>query len=146
MANNPYPNKVQFGNQTVMDISDTTATAEDVASGKYFYAASGAKTLGTRTGGGSYVLTYSDNSVGTAVVGTAVTEEPNYTPSGDIELQTGTVAVNEVTGATLNYSFSNYKLSITGIALQTSSAAITIPTSAIFKGSGVKFEIEEETV
>lgn len=47
MANNPYVNKVVYGNNTVMDISDTTAEESDVASGKTFYKASGAKGVGT---------------------------------------------------------------------------------------------------
>lgn len=34
------------------DVSDTTAAAGDVASGKYFYAADGTKTAGTASGGG----------------------------------------------------------------------------------------------
>lgn len=36
---------------TAVDISDTTAIASDVASGKYFYTANGTKTLGTASGG-----------------------------------------------------------------------------------------------
>lgn len=35
------------------EVSDTTATASDVATGKYFYTASGVKTVGTASGGGS---------------------------------------------------------------------------------------------
>lgn len=53
MANNPYVNKVVFGNNTVIDISDSTAVASDVAQGKYFYLATGEKARGTATGGGS---------------------------------------------------------------------------------------------
>ena len=47
MANNPYVNKVVYGNQTVMDISDTDATESDVVSGKTFYKGSGARSAGT---------------------------------------------------------------------------------------------------
>lgn len=55
MANNPYVNKVVYGNNTVMDISDTTAEEADVASGAVFYKASGARSVGTgSTGGGTW--------------------------------------------------------------------------------------------
>lgn len=45
--------KTGGGTASFTDVSDTTATASDVASGKYFYTAAGAKTQGTATGGGS---------------------------------------------------------------------------------------------
>jgi len=40
-------NKVILGNETLVDLTDTTATAEDVAAGKIFYAANGVQTTGT---------------------------------------------------------------------------------------------------
>lgn len=59
-------NIVKYGNTTVMDITDTTATASDVASGKYFYGKDGVKTLGTASGGSGLVY-----------------ESGTYTPTAD---------------------------------------------------------------
>lgn len=47
MANNEYVNKVQFGDTTIMDISDTTAESNDVIEGEVFYTKSGARSTGT---------------------------------------------------------------------------------------------------
>ena len=52
MANNPYVNKVQFGGQTIMDISDTDAEESDVVEGKIFYKGTGQRSVGTGSGGG----------------------------------------------------------------------------------------------
>lgn len=43
------------GTATFTEITDTTASASDVASGKYFYTAAGVKTQGTASGGGGSV-------------------------------------------------------------------------------------------
>ena len=44
--------KTGGGTATFTDVSDTTAAASDVASGKYFYTAAGVRTQGTNSGGG----------------------------------------------------------------------------------------------
>ena len=44
------------GTALFTDVTDTTAAAEDVASGKYFYTASGVKTEGTASGGSTTLI------------------------------------------------------------------------------------------
>lgn len=44
--------KTGGGTATFTDVTDTTAAAADVASGKYFYTSAGVRTQGTNSGGG----------------------------------------------------------------------------------------------
>ena len=46
---NLYKNKIIYGDQTLMDITDTTAEEEDVIEGQVFYRANGARSMGTLT-------------------------------------------------------------------------------------------------
>lgn len=43
---NPYVNKVEYGGQTLIDLTNDTATEEDVLSGKTFHDKSGALRTG----------------------------------------------------------------------------------------------------
>lgn len=52
MADNPYINKVMFGDETIIDLTDATATAADIAQGATAYGATGELLTGTATGGG----------------------------------------------------------------------------------------------
>ena len=71
---NTYVNKVQLADGTsLIDISDTTATASDVLTGRYFYTAAGQKVQGTGTGGiDGDNLGYGVSLVGSAIVGSSV--------------------------------------------------------------------------
>lgn len=64
--------KVVINGQTKIDITDTTATASDVASDKYFYTADGVKTQGTASGGG-------------VIEPLSVTSNGTYTASGGVD-------------------------------------------------------------
>lgn len=66
--------KTGGGTASFTDVTDTTATAADVAQGVYFYTAAGVRTAGSGSGGGidGDNLAYGGAFVGTAVVGSAV--------------------------------------------------------------------------
>lgn len=61
------------GTATFHEIADTTATASDVATGKYFYTSAGVKTQGTASGGGGS----SDVVMGTLTVASNVNTSTN---------------------------------------------------------------------
>jgi len=49
-------NKVVYGDQTLVDLTSDTATAEDVAQGKTFHDASGQQRTGSNTGSGGHII------------------------------------------------------------------------------------------
>lgn len=57
MANNPTVNKVVYGGNTLIDLTEDTATVSDVAQGKTFHLASGAQATGSATMGASNIIT-----------------------------------------------------------------------------------------
>ena len=57
--------KTGGGTASFTDVTDTTAAASDVASGKYFYTAAGVRTQGTNSGGGGGSVSF-DTKTATA--------------------------------------------------------------------------------
>lgn len=101
--------KTGGGSATFTDVTDTTATASDVASGKYFYTAAGTKTQGTGTSGGyitqdanGYVVLSSTNGVPT-LINKTITESGTYSASTDGATGYSSVTVN-VSGGEMNIS------------------------------------------
>lgn len=73
MANNPYVNKVQFGNQTLIDLTSDTVTADKLMQGYTAHDRTGALITGTATGGiDGDNLGYGLSVVGSAIVGSSV--------------------------------------------------------------------------
>ena len=61
---NTYVNKVQLADGTsLIDISDTTATANNVVAGSYFYLADGSKVQGTIVNGNNLEYGLTDGSL-----------------------------------------------------------------------------------
>lgn len=130
-------NKVVYGTSTIIDISDTTATADKVLQGYDFYDAGGVKQTGTAAGGGSisiyqdqdgYVVLDDEAGSTVAVTPLSVTSSGTYTAPSGVAYSPITVSVsgasNIVTGTfkgtttgaamdiTLNYSGSGYPVAV----------------------------------
>ena len=78
--------KTGGGTATFTDVTDTTATASDVAQGKYFYTSAGVRTAGTASGGGgdSYTRTIVVPEQ-TVVAGYGSSDQATLTSVGGLE-------------------------------------------------------------
>lgn len=98
----------------------------------------------------SYELTYDESvSVGSAVVGEAITGEPNYTPTGTVNATVTKESATLMSGGSvgLNSYYGNYKLYITGLTFTPTTTTKSIVTGIgdlTFTGNGVKFAVEQE--
>lgn len=95
--------KTGGGTATFTDVTDTTAAAADVASGKYFYTSAGVRTQGTSSGGGSTVKTATGTFTGngTRQIDVSCDFEPDivyFTSNPGTTASSGTVAAIIVRG------------------------------------------------
>ena len=77
--------KTGGGTASFTDVTDTTAAASDVASGKYFYTSAGVRTQGTASGGGGSGLTL----LKTYAMGTLSTSSTSAADTGKSTTLTG---------------------------------------------------------
>lgn len=77
--------KTGGGTATFTDVTDTTASASDVASGKYFYTSAGVRTQGTSSGGGGtdHLTKIATKSLGT--ISTSSTSAADTGQTLDVE-------------------------------------------------------------
>ena len=95
--------KTGGGTATFTDVTDTTAAASDVASGKYFYTDAGVRTQGTSSGGGggsglTLLSTYAFGSFsGSATSATNTNKSMTVTGYNDYDVLIVDVSVNSTT-------------------------------------------------
>ena len=98
--------KTGGGTASFTDVTDTTAAANDVAAGKYFYTAAGVLTEGTSTGGGGttagtvtqdangYLILDDDAPAGPTLITKSITANGTYNASSDSADGYSSVTVN----------------------------------------------------
>lgn len=107
--------KTGGGTASFTDVTDTTASANDVAAGKYFYTAAGVKTEGTSTGGGGttagtvtqdangYLILDDDAPTVPTLITKSITANGTYNASSDSADGYSSVTVNVSGGGGLVY-------------------------------------------
>lgn len=153
---NTYVNKVQLADGTsLIDISDTTATAPDVLTGRYFYTASGQKVQGSNQGGSGDGYVWQDgngyvhlsdeqgtqtiidaltvSSSGTTTAPTGHAYSPVTVPSGTAGTPTATKGTVSSHSVTVTPSVTNTTGWITGSTIN--GTGVSVSASELVSGT-----------
>lgn len=120
--------KTGGGTASFTDVTDTTAAAADVASGKYFYTAAGVRTAGTSSGGGgsswelisSTTMTVSTTSTSAQSAGTVALGSAAFTADAIIW-----VHVRDTKGKRAGYFYGSDAIFVNANKANGSTAAFT---------------------
>ena len=136
---NQYVNKVQKSDgTTIIDITDTTATAADVATGKYFYAVSGEKTEGLNAGGNAFLISdTTDMAGGTIRTATAieVAGTKSITDNGTYDVTSFASADVSVPASAVDTGTKSITTNGTHDVIGYASANVAVPASAVDTGT-----------
>lgn len=122
--------KTGGGTASFTDVTDTTATAADVASGKYFYTSAGVRTQGTSSGGGG---SSNFTLLGTLSLGTISTSSTNAADTGKSITVKGVYAYDLlVIEISVDTKTNNRHVGTTRLCWLTASSAIGTKNGATF--------------
>ena len=141
--------KTGGGTARFTDVTDTTAAASDVASGKYFYTANGTKTQGTASGGTPSLQTKSKTYTPTTSQQTdTVTADNGYDGLSQVNVTVNAVATGTAgTPTATKGTVSNHSVSVTPSVTNTTGyitggtktgTAVTVSASELVSGSETK--------
>lgn len=118
MANNPYVNKVVYGGQTLIDISDTTATADKILEGYTAYGADGSRLVGTAVAGS--VTQDQDGFIVLPPDGGSSPSASDYTLlySGEVTASTTDTSVTSLTTIETNVELRDYAKKILFVSIR----------------------------
>lgn len=116
---NTYRNKVVVDGATLIDLTNDTAVAADVASGKYFHLASGERVAGTASGGGgTQAGTVTQDADGFLVLDD---DAPTH-----VTVESLSVSTNGTYTATANHAYSPVVVAVPTVAITQSGSNLSI--------------------